>query len=235
MAQAQKKIKLCKVCQSTLVDNRLMYCSKACKAVRQLEYDKKRRPAICRGCGGERPRINGKRYCDPCIELRKPIWEREGAKRKNERAKAARAAEGRSKRDKVNEAGEIWCPRCVQYLPPEQFNRNLKLSYCIECTSAYAHEYRLKIEYGITSADYEALLEFQGGRCSICNKIPRKKRLAVDHNHKTGEVRGLLCLRCNHKLLGSSGEDTVILRRAADYLENPPFRELRELPPVVTK
>lgn len=61
----------------------------------------------------------------------------------------------------------------------------------------------------------------QNGRCKICgvDESELVKRLSVDHCHATGEFRGLLCERCNKNLLGHCGDDPVILRRAADYLE----------------
>lgn len=61
-------------------------------------------------------------------------------------------------------------------------------------------ERALLARYGITQADYEIMLERQGGACAICKRPPGVKRLHVDHNHETGEVRGLLCLVCNMRL-----------------------------------
>jgi Recombination endonuclease VII len=55
-------------------------------------------------------------------------------------------------------------------------------------------------QLGITDADYEALLAAQGGGCAICGNPPKTRRLHVDHDHKTGKVRGLLCHRCNRAL-----------------------------------
>lgn len=51
--------------------------------------------------------------------------------------------------------------------------------------------------YGITVEQYEFMLAAQGGLCGICRKPPGRRRLAVDHDHETGEVRMLLCDRCN--------------------------------------
>lgn len=76
----------------------------------------------------------------------------------------------------------------------------------------------LKRVYGITDAEYDAMLESQGGRCAICCRSRRGRRLAVDHCHATGAVRGLLCSSCN-QTLGKMGDDPERLRAAAAYLE----------------
>lgn len=225
--------KKCFTCGKVLVDRRFKYCSDSCKKAQRLEYDKKRRPPICVSCGGERPRINGRRLCDTCLDLRKPVWAREGSRKKAQRDKERRAKEGRSRTIKVRDDGFIWCPRCVQYLPPDDFKEKKKNAYCIECSSNYAHEHRLRSAFGITPEQYEDMMEFQNGVCAICLKKPRARRLAVDHNHKTGEVRGLLCTRCNHKILGASGENPDVLRRAADYLDKTVSQRMGWKPVIV--
>ena len=66
----------------------------------------------------------------------------------------------------------------------------------------------LKLKYGITSDDYNELLKIQNSVCAMCNTKPLEKHhrsnkplpLAVDHNHNTGKVRGLLCRECNQAL-----------------------------------
>ena len=69
---------------------------------------------------------------------------------------------------------------------------------------------------------YDQLKEAQGGVCAICQKATGvRKKLAVDHDHKTEHVRGLLCGPCN-KLLGFARDNPEFFRRAANYLENPP-------------
>ncbi len=57
----------------------------------------------------------------------------------------------------------------------------------------------------------------QGGGCAICGKRPGKVSLHVDHDHETGEVRGLLCVGCNNAL-GQFRDDLELLARASDYL-----------------
>jgi hypothetical protein len=81
---------------------------------------------------------------------------------------------------------------------------------------------------GRTTADLTKLWVAQGERCAIClqAKIHRWARggkvgtytFAVDHDHKTGVIRGLICRGCN-SLLGTAGDDPALLRRAAEYLE----------------
>jgi hypothetical protein len=89
----------------------------------------------------------------------------------------------------------------------------------------------LKKKYGITSVDYDALLERQSGRCAVCGEKggapltgddarARSRVLHVDHEHGTGRVRGLLCRLCNIAL-GHAGDDPARLRAMADYLEMP--------------
>ena len=78
---------------------------------------------------------------------------------------------------------------------------------------------RLKRKYGVDLADHATLLAAQGGGCYICGGGTTRRRLFVDHNHKNGNVRGLLCGRCNNGL-GLFRDKLELVRKAADYLEN---------------
>lgn len=71
----------------------------------------------------------------------------------------------------------------------------------------------------ITLVEYNNLLTRQEALCAICRKPPVKKRLAVDHCHKTGKIRGLLCDACNTSL-GKFHDNPSIIRAAAEYVEN---------------
>jgi hypothetical protein len=55
-------------------------------------------------------------------------------------------------------------------------------------------------QLGISDERYAEMLEDQDGHCALCPGVPGTRRLHVDHNHATGEVRGLLCHRCNRVL-----------------------------------
>ena len=72
--------------------------------------------------------------------------------------------------------------------------------------------------YGITLPMYKNILRKQNYRCAICRKKPNKKRLSVDHNHKTGKVRGLLCYKCNTGL-GMLRDNPYIVQQALEYLK----------------
>jgi hypothetical protein len=70
----------------------------------------------------------------------------------------------------------------------------------------------------MTIEDYEAMLEAQGGGCSICGRPPRDDiSLHVDHDHSTGAVRGILCFPCNNALADFQ-EDMRLLLKAVNYL-----------------
>jgi hypothetical protein len=85
---------------------------------------------------------------------------------------------------------------------------------------AYARKYHLRKKFGITPEEYDGMLETQGGSCAICGTTDPKpnKCFSVDHDHETGEVRGLLCLSCNTSM-GLVGDDPDLLRKAIAYLE----------------
>lgn len=85
--------------------------------------------------------------------------------------------------------------------------------------------WKLKRQFGITPEDFERLMEAQGGCCAICgkppeetNNHPQKHRLHIDHCHKTGKVRGLLCNTCNVGL-GCFRDSPGLMILAIDYLE----------------
>lgn len=84
---------------------------------------------------------------------------------------------------------------------------------------ATTEAYMLKYLYGMTADTYTAMYVRQMGSCAICGKnLPTRTSVHVDHDHRTGIVRGLLCAMCNLGL-GTFEDDPVRLARAADYLK----------------
>lgn len=86
-------------------------------------------------------------------------------------------------------------------------------------TSAAGTDAQLRYKYGISLAEYDQLLAEQNNGCAICAKTPEQngRRLAVDHNHETGEVRGLLCSPCNQGI-GLLQDNPAVVSKAAAYL-----------------
>ena len=108
--------------------------------------------------------------------------------------------------------------------------REANKEYIIETNLKYREENKEKLKktkyksallkYGITLEDYNKMLSEQGGVCAICGKKEKgNKRLAVDHDHDTGKIRGLLCGNCNIGL-GSYNDDPATLIKAASYLRS---------------
>lgn len=81
--------------------------------------------------------------------------------------------------------------------------------------------------YGLTEEDYEHMFTEQNGVCAICqqpethtsSRSRRVKMLAIDHDHMTGEVRGLLCNNCN-RAIGLLGDSVDTLLNAVGYLRS---------------
>ena len=132
------------------------------------------------------------------------------------------------------------CSCCKKDLPSDDFypdkSRSSGLaSKCRPCNAKKSLEWRannpkaaavharrkeMKAKYGLTLEDYDELLESQGGVCAICNKPSHNyRRLAVDHDHETGAIRGLLCDKCNRGL-GYFKDNRTTLLKAIEYLEN---------------
>lgn len=103
---------------------------------------------------------------------------------------------------------------------------------CVECARKYnaekTHRYykanpskQLMRYYGITPEEDNTMLQKQNGGCAICGEKQNTRhtqKLYVDHNHKTGKVRGLLCHKCNHAI-GNADDDPRLLRLMIGYLE----------------
>jgi hypothetical protein len=129
-------------------------------------------------------------------------------------------------------AGERWCSGCQSFVPLFYTQG----SQCYACSSKAKHGSMVEHTYNLPREDYERLLRWQNGRCYICRQVPRVRRLAVDHDHVTGEVRGLLCANdewgCNSTLrrLLNSPE---MAARALSYVERGPYARMRAGEPPV--
>jgi len=115
----------------------------------------------------------------------------------------------------------IWGPDNVEWRVvelPKRGDETLK-----EYGNRASRKANLRRKYGITDEQYDAMLKAQNGACAICKRPERmfigstRTRLAVDHSHKTGKVRGLLCSTCN-TALGAFGEDPERIRKAIEYI-----------------
>ncbi len=132
------------------------------------------------------------------------------------------------------------CRRCLVEKPADRFsptkkNRDGLQSYCKECNAAYARatnnpernkRTNLKRLYNLSLEAYEALVIIQDGLCACCGEKPplitRKDgvewdRLHVDHDHNTGRIRGLVCVKCN-RLFTEGWDNAPALCKAIAYL-----------------
>lgn len=89
-----------------------------------------------------------------------------------------------------------------------------------EKCSRYRRKYDLKRKYGMTLEEYEHRFQEQHGLCDICGESQKnlKRQLHVDHNHTTGNPRGLLCSNCNHSV-GCFERDPLFFDKIKKYLE----------------
>ena len=81
---------------------------------------------------------------------------------------------------------------------------------------------RLRNKYGLSLADFNDMWAAQGFACAVCQTPLSQRQAYVDHCHKTGRVRGILCHGCNSSI-GFAKDDPSRLRRLAAYLENHPI------------
>lgn len=89
----------------------------------------------------------------------------------------------------------------------------------------HARDLSLRRTYGITLSEYKAVLASQGHACPVCLKPLTGISNPVDHSHKTGITRGILCHYCNRRRIAQH-EDWQIVQRMADYLKMPPARRV---------
>lgn len=158
-------------------------------------------------------------YCKQC------------AAQRSEKSRRKRGIKERRQPGVAVPAGFKWCPDCDSVKPVAEFPRTTGKasgyhSYCLSCHNARGvesktrlhggtREYHLRHRYGIGQAEVDEMLAEQGGVCAICGAADPKH---VDHDHRTGWVRGILCFNCNGGL-GQFRDSPEFLAGAITYLK----------------
>ena len=114
--------------------------------------------------------------------------------------------------------GHKYCRRCDTIKPLSEWHKNVRqsdglTSYCKACRREIGRLGHLKRTFGLSPEDLASLIAAQGGTCAICDGPPQH----IDHDHATGNVRGVLCGPCNMGL-GQFADDPQRLIQAATYL-----------------
>lgn len=160
-------------------------------------------------------------YCKLCMRVRSKASYRR-----------RQAAAGKSVREvRTVPVGARRCPDCGLTKPLSEFPRNRSeasgyAGYCKPCHNARgresrerlhggSREYHLRRRYGIGQVDVDRMLAQQNGRCAVCGKPDPEH---VDHDHRTGRVRGLLCFNCN-QALGNVRDNLLVIYGLATYLK----------------
>lgn len=135
----------------------------------------------------------------------------------------------------MNATKNLLCLKCDEIKPVEEFyksqiRKKLPTGVCISCQKNANRNWRMENGNGqsrnwenrgveFTVAEFNQMLVDQDGKCAICEEeCETGRQLALDHNHKTGKKRGLLCFNCN-VMLGKANDDPARLMRAALYLQ----------------
>lgn len=132
------------------------------------------------------------------------------------------------KRKLTNDLGQFQCSTCSEWKYPSEYNKNKQqksgLSYdCRPCARERVRGYNLPKKYGITAAQFAEKVLAQGSKCACCGRQfkfegIKADRPCVDHNHKTGEIRDILCGKCN-LAAGNVNDSAELAQRLADYLK----------------
>jgi hypothetical protein len=109
-----------------------------------------------------------------------------------------------------------WCKVCAGENGKSYHARNRGKP----CYEKKRRDTQLKHKYGIDSDEYSNILKSQGGKCDVCRVklIDRGTHTHLDHDHKSGKIRGILCTNCNRGL-GHFQDNALTLGRAIQYLE----------------
>jgi hypothetical protein len=192
----------------------------------------------CRCCGAEKAFSEfspSKKNRDGLVSHCKACLRDRGARDRD----ARRGSPPSCKTARVTPEGMKWCPSCEAFLSVEAFGRNRstadgRTAYCKPCHNEIGRtnrerrhgstrEYHLRRRYGIGVAEYDNMVEAQGGLCALCRE---REPEHVDHDHLTGRIRGVLCSCCNQGL-GNFRDNVAALKAAIDYLETSTWQKSR--------
>lgn len=195
-----------------------------CKACTRKEMQCRRSYDSCPICGDRKRDVA--RTCSACRGFVRP-----GIRKCTDCAEEKHAAEFSFR------SGRMYRPRCkrceaanakaIRSTDPERHEERKRAWERNNPVAFYrAQTHRAVRRAGVREADVLLALEaaLHSKTCEICHVTlvecggPNRKRLSIDHNHRTGAFRGMLCSNCNFGL-GSFGDDAMIIRRAAEYLE----------------
>jgi hypothetical protein len=157
-------------------------------------------------------RGDGKRICKECQRIRTEKYRNKvSPDRKRWESKEVRLA-SKEKRKADKEYRQTHCKRGHEYTEENTIYYE-KFRHCRSCSRIR----QLERNYGVTEQHVEEMLSNQESSCAIC-KVPFEGTPRVDHDHETGDVRGLLCHSCN-TLLGHAKDSVETLKSAIEYLE----------------
>jgi len=169
---------------------------------------------------------DGLKVCRKCLKAKGPKAFHNDASRPDGKYPWCRAC--RSKAIKVTRGGEKggayvtgddsrlckWCEVGIGGTHPNR-------QYCSTSCKSKARQAGV---YGLSVEQYKELIDSTGGKCPICRQKPT--RWNIDHNHKTGESYGAVCVRCNTTVIAFSYHEVELARNLLEYLENPPIRKM---------
>lgn len=171
----------------------------------------------CVECGvklTERNRYPRRNYCRPCYRPIKRATDAEQYKKHKPKRRVSMKAYYDANRERELERSRKWRQENAERM------RAYRRTPQRRASQIAGQRRRRLVKHGLSLEAYDSMLENQGGGCAICGtKTPgaRTGVFAIDHCHKTGRVRGLLCTNCNNGI-GRFHDDPDRLQRAARYL-----------------
>lgn len=120
--------------------------------------------------------------------------------------------------------GHAYPQRPAPYRGPRCYSHHIKERNRLK---EVAHERHVQNTYGLAPGEFAELFDYQGRWCALCHRARGVTRnLLVDHDHQTGDPRGLLCKNCNN-MLGHGRDEVAFFQRVITYLQSPPYRQMK--------